>query len=70
MKRAEIIKRIAIKRVEQCKKQNFEKFGNNDFPRQNENLQTWIKHYSKYPLKSKSVFSLENEYRRFYGEVI
>ena len=41
MSRFEIIEKLVEARVAECKKQNFEKFGNNDFARQNENTDTW-----------------------------
>lgn len=48
MTRKEIILKIAQARVEQCRQQNFEKFGNNDLPRENENIDKWINHYKSY----------------------
>ena len=38
MTRGELMKKVIDARVEQCRKQNFKKFGNNDFPRKNEIL--------------------------------
>lgn len=37
MTRGELMKKVIDARVEQCRKQNFKKFGNNDLPRKNEN---------------------------------
>jgi hypothetical protein len=69
MSRFEIIEKLVEARVAQCKKQNFEKFGNNDFARVNENPDTWRKFYKTYPMRSKKfpMFSLVGEYNRYYG---
>jgi hypothetical protein len=71
MKRFEIIEMLVNARVAECKKQNFEKFGNNDTPRVNENPDAWRKFYKSYPMRSKTtpMFSLMGEYNRYYGEV-
>lgn len=69
MTRKELIKKIAIARVEQCKKENLKKIGNNDFPRKNENINEWEKLYKTYPMESKKyngMFSLVYEYKNFY----
>ena len=69
MTKAELITKIVEARVEQCRRQNFKKFGNNDFVRKNENADAWRKMYRDYPMTSKKMpaFSLEGEYERFYG---
>ena len=69
MSRFEMIEKLVEARVAECKKQNLEKFGNNDFMRQNENPDTWRKHYKSYPMRSRTMpqFSLTGEYNRYYG---
>ena len=69
MSRFEIIEKLVEARVAECKKQNFEKFGNNDYDRVNENPDMWRKHYKSYPMRSKTMpmFSLVGEYNRYYG---
>lgn len=68
MSRFEIIEKLVEARVAECKKQNLEKFCNNDFARHNENPDTWRKHYKSYPMRSKMPqFSLSGEYNRYYG---
>ena len=69
MTRIEIINKIVEARVEQCRKQNLKKFGNNDFTRKNENADKWRNMYRDYPMTSKTMpaFSLAGEYERFYG---
>lgn len=69
MSRFEIIEKLVEARVAECEKQNFEKFGNNDFARENENTDKWRKHYKTYPMRSKKfpMFSLVGEYNRYYG---
>lgn len=69
MKRFEIIEMLVKARVEECKKQNLEKFGNNNYDRVNENPDTWRKYYKSYPMRSRTMpmFSLVGEYNRYYG---
>lgn len=69
MSRFEIIEKLVEARVAECKKQNLEKFGNNNFARENENADKWRKHYKTYPMRSKKfpMFSLVGEYNRYYG---
>ena len=69
MSRFEMVEKLVEARVAECKKQNLEKFGNNDFTRQNENPDTWRKHYKYYPMRSRTMpqFSLAGEYNRYYG---
>ena len=69
MSKSEIIEKLVEARVAQCKKQNFEKFGNNDFARVNENQNTWKKYYKTLPMRSRKYpqFSLIAEYNRYYG---
>lgn len=70
MSRTELIEKIVEARVEQCKKQNLEKFGNNDYSRQNENAENWRKLIKTYPMTSKNGYSLQNQYDYFYGALI
>lgn len=69
MTKQELIEKIVEARVEQCKKQNLKKFGNNNFARKNEDSNKWRRLYRSYPMASKvtSMFSLVSEYERFYG---
>lgn len=69
MKRFEIIEKLVEARVKECKQQNFEKFGNNDYDRKNERPDMWRKHYKSYPMRSRTTpqFSLVGEYNRYYG---
>lgn len=66
LNRFELIEKIIDKRVEECKKENFKKFGNNDFPRENENRKNWEKLYKAYPVKSTDCFCLACEYDSYY----
>lgn len=66
LNRFELIEKIVDARVEECRKQNFEKFGNNDHPRQNENRNVWKNLYKTYPITSKDCFCLARQYDRYY----
>lgn len=72
LKRKKLINLLVAARIEQCKKDNLKKYGNNDFLRENEKPSTWLHFYSTYPMKSKKYpqFSLEGEYRRFYNKEV
>lgn len=67
--RTELIDMIAAARSIQCKQQNFEKFGNNDYKRRNESILNWKNLYKTYPMTSKKYpeFSLVSLYERFCG---
>ena len=67
MTRGELVKKVIDARVEQCRKQNFKKFGNNDLPRKNENPNEWYKLYKTYPMESKKYpwISLIHEYELY-----
>ena len=69
MSRFEIIEKLVEARVAECKNQNLKKFGNNDFARQNENPDTWRKHYKSYPMESRTMpqFALVVEDNRYDG---
>ena len=69
MKRFEIIEKLVEARVAECKRENFEKFGNNDIERVNENPDMWRKLYKTYPMRSRTcpAFSLMAEYERYYA---
>ena len=69
MTRKELTAKIVEARVKQCKEQNFKKFGNNDFARENENPDKWYNLYKTYPMTSRTQpnFSLVHEYERFYA---
>ena len=54
MNRTELLQKVVEARVQQCRQQNFEKFGNNDLPRMNENPQRWLRIYRTYPMQSKN----------------
>lgn len=48
-------------------KTKFQKFGNNDLPRKNENPNEWYKLYKTYPMESKKYpwISLIHEYELY-----
>lgn len=69
MKRTELLQKVVEARVQQCRKANFEKFGDN-LPRMNENPKTWISLYRNYPMKSRNgQFCLVSEYERLCCKV-
>ena len=69
MKRFEIIEKLVVARVAECKRENFKKFGNNDVARVNENPDMWRKLYKTYPMRSQKypAFSLMAEYERYHA---
>lgn len=60
--RNDIIELIVAARVQKCMEENFNKFGNNDFQRKNENPDKWRIFYKKYPMFSKYPFCLSKEF--------
>lgn len=65
MTRKEIIDKLVIARVEECKKINDKKFGKNHLLRVNENPKTWEKYYKNMPMTSKKypAFSLIGQFK-------